>query len=180
MTMPKILRPTWLLMVAFLWVQLIAFAQNDLLKVNSMENKAAIKVWQTVDVAENSIIVTVNFENVSKSRVLIIEGARGIPEKGRPQKIYPIYEPEFSITLNGQPIQYIGPIGTYLPFKREYFKSFEPTEKAQFSVQIANSFNFLPCEHEYSIVHHHLRLDEMNDLILEYESLPVKFKYWKK
>ena len=180
MNMQKIFLSKWLCMLALLWVQLVACAQNELLNVNSVESKAAVKVWQTVDVAENSIIVTVNFENVSKTSVLIIEGARGIPEKGRPQKIYPIYEPEFSITLNGQPIQYIGPIGTYLPFKREYFKSFEPTEKAQFSVQIANSFNFLPGEHEYSIVHHHLRLDEMNDLILEYESLPVKFKYWKK
>ena len=106
--MPKILRPTWLCMFSVLWIQLIACAQSELLRVDSIENKAVIKVWQTVDVAENSIIVTVNFENVSKTPVLIIEGARGIPEKGRPQKIYPIYEPEFSITLNGQPIQYIG------------------------------------------------------------------------
>lgn len=178
--MPKILRPTWLCMFSVLWIQLFACAQSELLRVDSIENKAAIKVWQTVNVAENSIIVTVNFENVSKTPVLIIEGARGIPEKGRPQKIYPIYEPEFSITLNGQPIRYIGPIGTYLPFTRKHFASFEPKEKAQFSVQIANSFNFLPGEHEYSIVHHHLRLDEMNELILEYESPPLKFKYWKK
>lgn len=155
-------------------------AQIKLTKETTMEKIFPVNVIQSVAVVENSIIVTVDFENISNAPVLIMEGLWGIKAQGRPQQAYALAEPEFSLTSGGKQIEYIGPVVKRLPFTRKHFVLFNPGEKSSRLFQIAGDFQFLPGEHEYEIVHYHLRFDEVSGEISKFQSQPVKFRYTAK
>jgi hypothetical protein len=157
-----------------------AYAQIESPQKTSTNQYFPVNVTQSVKVAENSIIVTVYFENISKEPVLIKEGVWGIQARGRPQQAYALAEPELLMTAGGKSVEYIGPVVKRRPYTRENFVLFSPGEKSSRSIQIAGDFRFLPGEHEYEIIHSHLRLDDVSGQISGFQSRPVKFRYVKK
>ncbi|MBC3930224.1 hypothetical protein [Undibacterium curvum] len=152
-------------------------AQVTSSKITKVEDANSVQVTQSVEVAENSIIVTIHYENVSNEPILIMEGVWGIAVRGRPKQIYSLAEPEFVVKVDGVQLDYIGPMVKRYAFTKALFVMFQPKEQSTVFLQIADSFRFLSGKHEYEIVHHHLQFNDITDRINVVQSAPVKFIY---
>lgn len=162
-------------------VGLVACQQGDIRKSSQMSVKEfPVRVDQAVEVDGRSIVVTLSYENISSQPVLIKEGLWGVAAANRPKKVYDLSEPEYSVSLNGKPLNYIGPIVDYSgSLSRKSFVSFGPGEKSVRMNEISKAFEFVPGRHDYEIVHRHFTYEESTGQVVEHVSRSVIFTYSK-
>lgn len=159
--------------LAMLFVMLmlcIPCEASTIAKGNEMTLTDTVEVTQTIEARSGVLTVSLNMTNHTDQPVLVenIDWLEASPQRQ-----------EFEIKSAGEEIRYIGMMLKRAPYTRDDFMVLKPEQKMVRRTRIDQVYDFLPGEHEYQIVHWHLRYDEKSGEVTSHASAPAVFRFKK-
>lgn len=172
-------------LIAFMFIDSIALSVNAidrLYRSNAMQDFYPVDVTPHIEVKGEVITSRLVFNNRGQTPVLVMEGINGFGVRGSvtrdPQ---PLVNDEFTISINGRKIQYVGPFYKRTSYTKEYFSPLQPCEVIDVRYnRLDLAYEFVRGTHEYIIVHHHFEYDEKTGKVFQVNSRPVKFLYTRR